>query len=94
MDKREPLKDNKTSDYWQDSYYGDIDENDYIIAGKRLGIKRAINDDTLPDWWTCISPRNHNHYAEGTWADFVLLAKMILKKNEELLSNGSPTTVE
>lgn len=82
--KEEPLKSNKTVDYYQDSYYNDLNENDWIIAANRLGITRTLEDDTLPDWWTCISPRNHNHYAEGTWKDFVQLAKMILEKENGL----------
>ncbi len=81
--KEEPLKSNKTIDYHEDSYYGDLNENDWIIAGKRLGITRTLGDDTLPDWWTCVSPRNHNHYAEGTWADFVKLAEIIIERNKK-----------
>jgi len=84
---KEPLKSNKTIDYWEDSYYKDLDENDWVIAGKRLGITRTLDDDTLPDWWTCVSPRNHNHYAEGKWEDFVKLAKMILEKDKLLKAN-------
>jgi len=82
------IEENKTNKsgvhYYDDLYYGDINPEDFIIAGKRLGIMKG-DDGAGNEWWVTISPRNHNFCAEGDWSDFVELAKLILKRDEELL---------
>lgn len=65
--------------YHEDSFYGDIKEEDFIIAGERLGLMKSDIDGE--EWWVAISPRNHNYCAEGSWKDFVELAKIILEKD-------------
>lgn len=70
--------------YNDDLYYENINPEDFIIAGKRLGIMATKNDPDLPDWWVAMSPRNHNFGAEGPWEDFVELANMILERDKLL----------
>lgn len=46
-----------------------------IYAAKRLGVEQWQKGE---DWFTSWSPRNANTNAEGTWAEWVTLARMIL----------------
>ena len=57
--------------------------NVYLAAGRRLAVKssRWVGEDE--DWYVAYSPRNDSACAEGTWEEWVNLAKLILAKDEE-----------
>ena len=53
----------------------------YIDGGRRCAIYRHVED-----WWVGISPRNgYGASVEGTWADWVVLARRILAVEEARL---------
>lgn len=54
-----------------------------IIAssGRRLAVARAMY---LDNWYISHSPRNDSHNAEGDWAEWVALAKLILAEDAKL----------
>lgn len=54
-------------------------------GGTRLAILECEGEIDLYAGW---SPRNRSHCAEGTWADWVELAKKILKVDEERRTSG------
>jgi hypothetical protein len=53
---------------------------DIIPVAKRLGIYKS---DNLSDWYVGYSPRNANNYDEGTWADWVALARVIIAIDDD-----------
>lgn len=57
------------------------DPRDYVCAGaRRLAMCKS---EWLTDWYISHSPRNDNQNAEGTWDEWVALARAILKADEE-----------
>ena len=51
-------------------------DTDYIAGGRRCAIRRA---EALPGWWVATSPRNGDEaLVEGSWDDWVTLARSIL----------------
>lgn len=47
----------------------------YLDAAKRLAV---VESEWLDDWYISHSPRNGNEFAEGTWCQWVHLARLIL----------------
>ncbi len=56
-------------------WINDYEERPVIQAAKRCGVQWCP---WMGDWFTSWSPRNDNRNAEGTWEDWVTLAKAIL----------------
>ena len=50
-----------------------------LSAGRRLAI---VKSNSIENWYFSYSPRNDNTHAEGTWEEWVELAKEILKRNK------------
>lgn len=57
------------------------DPREYVRGGDRRCAMRK--SEWLDGWWVSYSPRNSNSNAEGSWDDWVLLARNILKADEE-----------
>ena len=51
-----------------------------VSSGRRLAVAKSGHID---DWYISYSPRNDNQNAEGTWEEWVNLAKAILEEDEE-----------
>ena len=46
-------------------------------------VAHQVDHPSLPDnWWVSYSPEQYLHAAEGTWQDWVKLAKMILEADK------------
>lgn len=51
-----------------------------LRGGRRVALRSS---ESLPDWYVGFSPRNgQNAAVEGTWEDWVTLAKAILAEDE------------
>ena len=65
-----------------------------IRGGRRCAITAAngLNDGNEPDgWWVGYSPRNgYGASVEGSWDDWVTLAKAILAEQERRTAAASP----
>ncbi|MFK4760319.1 hypothetical protein ACI3KS_05225 [Microbacterium sp. ZW T5_45] len=67
----------------------ETDPRAYIAGGRRLAVEAS---QSLDNWWVGVSPRNgYGALVEGSWDDWVILAKKILAADAEH-RGGQPTT--